>query len=86
MEFIKIKTKPRKIDIVLMILLPIVAAALTLIFRTNFLISTLLFFGLPALYLSLRKPEIVPRSLIFTALFSIPLSIVIDYLAVMDKS
>ena len=86
MGFLKIKTKPQKIDIVLMILLPVVAATLTLIFKTNFLISTLLFFGLPSLYLSLRKLEIVPRSLIFTALFSIPLAIIIDYLAVMDKS
>ena len=86
MEFLRIRTRPHKIDIILIILFPIVAAVLTLVFKTNFLVSTLLFFGLPSLYLSFRKPGIIFKSLIFTALFSIPLAIVIDYLALMDKS
>lgn len=75
-----------KVDIVLMVLFPVVAAVTTLVLRTNFLISTLLFFGVPAFYLSARKPEIVSKSLIFAAIFSIPLGIVVDSLAVLDKS
>lgn len=86
MEFLKIGTKPGRIDIALMIVFPIVAAVLTLIFKFNFLISTLLFFALPSFYLSLRKPGIVPKSLIFTAIFSIPLAVVVDYLAVLDRA
>lgn len=86
MKFFKIRTKPHKIDVILIILFPVAAAVLTLIFKTNFLISTLLFFGVPSLYLCLRKPGIVFKSLIFTTIFSIPLVIVMDYLAIMDKS
>src|SRR3989344_3323013 len=80
------KIKPHKVDVILIILFPVLATLLTLIFKTNFLISTLLFFGVPSLYLSFRRPGIVLKSLIFTAIFSIPFSILVDYLAGMDKS
>lgn len=80
------KIKPHKIDVFLIILFPVLATLLTLIFHTNFLISTLLFFGIPSLYLSFRKPGIVSKSLIFAAIFSVPFSLVVDYLAVVDKS
>jgi hypothetical protein len=86
MEFLKTKTQPHKIDIVLIILFPVLAAILTFIFKTNFLISTFLFFGIPSFYLSLRKPGIVFKSLVFSAIFAIPFGFMIDYLAVVDKS
>lgn len=68
-----------------MILFPIVAAVLTLVFQTNFLTSTLLFFGIPSAYLSFRNPGVVLRNLVAVT-FSIPLGFVADYLGVLDKS
>jgi len=75
-----------KIDIILMIVFPVLAAVLALIFKTNYLISTLLFFGMPAFYLAVRKPKLIFKSLVFSAVFSIPLTPIIVHLAVIDKA
>ena len=82
----KLKTKKYKLDIFLMIAFPILATVLTIVCETNFLESILLFFVLPSVYLSFRRPALVLKSLIFTTIFSLPLGIMIDYLAIMDNS
>lgn len=79
------KTTPHKIDLFLVVLFPVAAAILTLVFQTNFLTTTLLFFGAPSVYLSFRRPGIVPKSLI-VAMLSIPFVVIIDYLGVLNKS
>lgn len=73
------------IDIYFLILAPIVATIITLLLPLNLLESTLLLFGVPALYISCRKRDIVKRSLIYATPITI-ISILTDYLAERDQS
>lgn len=74
-----------KVDLLVLIFLPIIAAILTLTMRINLLESTLLYFGLPCLYLSWRNKDIILRSLIFAGSFTV-ISILTDYFAERDQS
>jgi len=76
----------RKLDIFLLILFPIMSVILSLLLKASFLASILLFFGLPAVWLSYRTRHMIKKTLIFSLIFSIPLSLMIDYVAVLDKS
>jgi len=76
----------KKLDIFLLIFLPVFATAVSLLIKANFLISTLLFFGLPSLWLSYRTPHRISKTLLFSAIFSIPAGIIIDYIATLDGS
>ncbi len=49
----------KKLDVLVLILLPVIAALGSLYLRANFLVSTFLFFGLPSLYLSWRTSKAV---------------------------
>lgn len=64
----------------------IIASVVTVAFRTNFLISTILFFALPSFYLSHRARGVVKKSILFSLLFTLPLTTFLDYMAVLDKS
>lgn len=72
-------------DVTVLILTPILAAVLTLTLSINLLVSTLLFFVPAALYLSLRRKDIILRSSIFAFGVTI-ISILTDYLAERDQS
>jgi|GEM_PF-385334 len=74
----------QKLDIFLLILFPILAVALSLIFQANFLTSIFLFLGLPSLWLSWRTPAEIKKTLLFSAIFAIPLGIILDYIATKD--
>jgi len=76
----------KKLDIFLLILFPIASAVLSLAFSVNFLVSILLFFGLPSLWLSFRTPSQVNKTFLFSLILSIPLGIFIDYIATVDNS
>ncbi len=78
--------KSKKQDIIILVLLPIIATHISLLFRTNFLISSLLFFGIPSLYLSLISPKEIKKIFFFSLIFSIPLGFILDYFAVKDLS
>lgn len=81
------REKNKKIlDIALIILLPIIATILALYFRANFLITIILFLGMPALWLSLRTPKAIQHTFIFSLVFSFIGWIIIDPLAVLDKA
>jgi hypothetical protein len=69
------------LDILLLALFPVLASILSFALRLNFLISTLLFFAVPSLYLSFRTARAVPRGLLFALLWSLPSGLVIDYFA-----
>lgn len=71
------------IDYALLILIPILAGAISVFARIDFLFSTFLFFGLPALYLSLKNPSKILRTLIFSGCFTLA-SIFADYMAEKD--
>lgn len=79
-------SSPTKQDIFFLTLFPILSAVLSLNFKTNFLLSSLLFFGTPSLYLSAKNPRIVLKTSIFSLLFSVPFTFIFDYLLVMDNA
>ncbi|KKQ41530.1 MAG: hypothetical protein US60_C0037G0011 [Microgenomates group bacterium GW2011_GWC1_37_8] len=67
----------RKADIVILLILPIFAAIISVVLKTNFMGSILLFFFLPSLFISWRAPKYIARSLKFallTLIFTVPLN------------
>jgi hypothetical protein len=72
-------TKFSRADIYTLIIIPIVAACLTLGFHLNYLTATLLFFGVPAIYLSFRKPATIKKALLFSTLVIAPFVLLLDY-------
>lgn len=76
----------KKIDILVLSLLPLFAACVSLLFTMNFLTSALLFSGLLAAYLSYRAPRAIARCLIFAAPFGIIGGLFFDHLAILDNS
>ncbi len=82
------KTKNQKqiIDISLIILLPFAATGLSILFNANYLATTLLFFGLPAIYLSHRNKKAVKKTLIFASINGIALTVLIDYMAIINNA
>lgn len=82
--FLKEKTW-KKVDILIIILVPIVGSLLSLYLKTNLLISSLLYYGVLSLYLSLRTKKAIVKTIIFSIILAIP-SGILDYLGVLDKS
>lgn len=72
-------------DLVLLIILPIISLFISLVFKVNFLISILLVFGIPSVYLTFRTKRSIKKPAIFPIIF-VPLGIVVDCLVHLDKS
>jgi hypothetical protein len=66
-------------DGLVLLLLPIIATLISFYLRPNFLVSILLFLGLPSLYIAFRVPKYLSRAVIFSLVASIPLMIIIEY-------
>ena len=62
-----------------LIIWPIIASAISFLVRADVMISMLLFLGVPAIYLSARKPSCIKMAALFSVIASVPLAIVIDY-------
>ncbi len=77
--------KTKRIDIAIIVVLPILAAFFTYLFRLNLFITAFLFLGLPGIYLSFRNPSIIKKSLIFSVA-GLPFLMAVDYLATIDGS
>ena len=75
-----LEKKYKKIDIVLIILFPVLATVLTIVLNTGYLVSTLLFFIVPALYLSIRRPKLIFKTFIFIPNKTIIYTIIIERL------
>lgn len=71
----------KKFDIAILLAFPLIAVGLSLAFKLNFFISTLLFYGLPAGYLTLRNKHAFGRTLIFTIPATLVAGLVFDYIA-----
>lgn len=67
-------------DLILMIVWPIVASIISLVWETNFLVSTVLFYILPSIYLSFKYRSLVRKVFLFS-LVVVPAIIVGDYFA-----
>lgn len=69
-----------KIDLIFFLVWPLVAAGSAFSFPVNAFLSPLLFYGVPAILLSFRRPRFIKKALVFS-LFSIPFIVVVDYIA-----
>jgi len=67
--------------LVILIIWPILAAVLSLLFKVNAFGSIILFLFLPAVYLSVRGIKYMKKSLIFSLVVGIPGIIIVEYLA-----
>lgn len=70
----------QRFDLAVLVVWPIIAVVIGLNVPMNFFFSLLLFMGLPAFYLSVRAPQYIKNTLLFS-LVTIPILIVIDYIA-----
>jgi len=77
--------KNKKIDLLVLIFIPIFAASASLFYGVNFFVSTLLLFGVPSLYLAFRHKTALKKTFLFALLCSIPLTFMVEYLIVQDK-
>ncbi len=76
----------KKLDVALLAILPVVATALTLGMRLNYLWAILLMFGLPALWLSIRTPRMVLRTAIFAGILSVLFAVILNHIGVVTGS
>ena len=68
-------------DKALILIWPIAAAILSFLFNANYFVSTIIFFGLPAIYLSFKNKNLIKKSALFSVILGIPLVIVVGYIA-----
>ena len=68
-------------DLGIMFLYPIVAVIISFLFKPNAFGSVMLFLAVPSIYLSIRGVKYIKKSFIFSLVTTIPLMIVIDYIA-----
>src|SRR3989344_248725 len=62
-----------------LVIWPIAASVISFLLRADVMISMLLFLGVPAIYLSFLKPHCIKMAAIFSAIASVPMAIIIDY-------
>lgn len=74
------KNKKTVKDLSVLIAAPIIVAIVAVTFKLNYFTTTLLFFGLPGLYLSLQDKTKIKRNLVFSLAFTLP-AIYADYIA-----
>lgn len=76
----------RSVDWLILILIPVVTTLIAKTIDVSLLLEVLLFFGLPPLYLFIRNPSIVKRTLVFSLIPWWPLTIIWEYLAYVDQA
>lgn len=75
----------KKTDITLLILFPVISVVFSLWFKTNYLTSILLFFGLPSFWLSFRTPKKIAKTFLFSLFTAVPIGFLLDYVAVINN-
>ena len=79
------KHKVSTFDYLAMIFFPVAAAFITNIFQISYLGSIFLFFALPSVYLTVRKPDFLKKGLL-VILSGVIFSFIVSYFAVRDGS
>lgn len=77
----KSQKRSRLVDTVVILLLPLAATIASELLQLNFLWSTVLFFGVPSVYLALRFPNYNKKTLVFSLPVFFVIYFVFDYLA-----
>jgi len=68
-------------DFFIFLAYPLIASAVAFLFSVSAFGSVILFFGIPALYLSLRGGKYIKSALVFSGIISPPAIIIVDYIA-----
>jgi len=68
-------------DLAIILIWPIIAAILSLIFEPNAFGSIILFLAIPSIYLAIKGREYVKKALLFTLAVGITTMIILDYVA-----
>jgi hypothetical protein len=76
--------KNTKNDFIILILWNIIAFALSFAIGINYLITAILFFLIPSLYISFKNKKLIKKSTIFSVLFTVPIVFIFTYLAHKD--
>jgi len=77
--------RPRAVDYIILAIIPFAGSLLTVLAHFSYLESVFFFLGLPVLYLSVRASKIcIVKTAIFAAIFSLPLSLIIDHIITAD--
>ncbi len=76
----------KKIDIFFLIVSPLVATVISLYFKVNYITNIFLYFGLPALYLSVRNKHAIIKSTVFSLIMGVVAAFLIDYVATFSNS
>lgn len=75
-----------RIDLAIVLAMVLVTIPLVVYFKANFLISTILFFGAPSLYLIIRKPKNIKKNLAAAFLFGIIFGFFLDFMAEINNA
>jgi len=78
--------KIKKIDIYILLFLPFLAGVFVLSFNLNYFSSILLFYGLPAIWLTFRNSIGKMKLFTFSVLVSIPYVVILDTLGIINNS
>lgn len=70
-----------KKDLLVILLFPVVATFLSFLFKVNAFYSVILYFLLPALYLTYRSPKFALKAALFAVVIGLPVMIIVDYFA-----
>lgn len=68
-----------KVSLVLLVFWPVLASVISFFISANFFVSTLLFLLAPSIYLSWLNRKSIGKISIFSLVFGIPISVVLDY-------
>lgn len=76
-----INVKRKVFDEIVILVWPVIASAVSIVFQVNFLLSTILFYIVPSVYLSFRLPYTIKKSLSIS-FGALPVLLVTDWIAV----
>lgn len=72
-------------DLILISGIFLVSALVIIILKIGYLGGVLIFFGVPAIYLSVKNKKLIKKSATFSAIFVLPLTVIIDYITHVSK-
>ncbi len=79
------KKNKRKIDLILLLIYPIIGSLFSLILKINAFESIIIFFAIPALYLTIKAIQYSKKAILFSIIAGVPLIIIVDYIAQITK-
>lgn len=69
-----------KLDMTLLVIFPVLAALFSLATKPSFLLSIFLFYGFPALWLTIRTPKKAAKAALFSLILATPMWLIFDYM------